>query len=684
MSPGETALNRPLSTMPGIGPKRTAALEKLGLRMLGDLLLHLPRRYEDRRAVTPLAELKEGEIATIQAEVVSARNVRLHGRMSLAVLRLKDATGEIGATFFGRGFLANSTFAKGARGFFSGEVSQYKGLCLKNPEYELLTEEGDDPLHTGRIVPVYPLTEDLQQRLLRRLVWDALAESGPVPEVIPETLRGTHGFVPQREALGHLHFPASLDSAERARMQLAYQELLVLQVRLLRDRMHRRGEEPGNRHVINGPFLRALGHALPFQLTAAQEKVISEIFKDLVDARPMLRLIQGDVGSGKTIVAAHALAAAADGGYQSAMMAPTEILAEQHFRTLRDLLAPLNLRVELLSGSTGTAALRRSVATGDPHVVVGTHALFQEKVQFNNLGLIVVDEQHRFGVMQRERLRQKGSNPDILHMTATPIPRTLALTLYGGMDLSLLDELPPGRLPIKTARVPEGKVADLYRYLRDQSESGRQSYVVCPLIDISDTREMKSVLEHFADLESGPLAGVACGLLHGKLDAGEKDRVMGDFKEGRTKVLFSTTVIEVGLDVPAATIMVIEDAWQFGLTQLHQLRGRVGRGSEQSHCFLVGTPRTKEGRTRLDVLCRNNSGFDIAEEDLKLRGPGEFYGLRQAGLTDFKAADLLRDVRLLDQARRDAESILDRDPDLAHPEHQALAVLTGHQDAALA
>ena len=669
-------LDEPIEALPGIGPKRAELLANLGVATVRDLLLHLPRDYQDRRRIMPIAEACrcKGDTVTIEGEVVSARLVRLRRRMSLAVVTLRDATGEINATFFGRGFLAKS-FQPGARGLFTGVVGAYNGPALKSPEYELLSGDEEDRLNTGRVVPIYRLTQKVTQRMLRRWVAAALdLLDTPPEEVLPETLRARHGFPPIVEALRTVHFPEEVEPARTARARFAYEELLGMQLGILSLRAARHEEDKGRCHVTDGPALTAFRDALPFSLTAAQERAVADILGDMASPRPMFRLLQGDVGCGKTIVGLHAIAAAADGGFQTALMAPTEVLAEQHFLTLRDQLAPSGLEVALLTGAVrGAARVRRRIASGEVHLVVGTHALIQEKTRFQDLGLAIIDEQHRFGVIQRTTLRQKGLNPDILQMTATPIPRTLAITVYGGMDITVIDELPPGRLPVKTRRVPETKVHDLYKYLMEQARDGWQTYFICPLVEESDKRDLTAVTTHFKELSAGPFAVLRTALIHGRLPPDVKDETMHRFKRGEIDILFSTTVIEVGIDVPNATTMVIEDASQFGLTQLHQLRGRVGRGDRQSHCFLLGTPGTRDGRRRLDILCKTSSGFDIAEEDLELRGPGEFHGVRQAGLTDLRVADLIRDVRLLDHARRDAQVLLERDPGLEAPQYRQLA-----------
>lgn len=655
-------LQQALGVLPGVGPKRVALLAKLGLSTVGDLLFHFPRDYSDRRETTPIGEVSKGDTVTIEAEVVSARSVRLRGRMNLAEAVFRDSTGEIKATWFGRGFLARA-FSPGSRVLLTGTVVSHKGLALKNPDYEFLTGNDEDRLNTGRIVPVYRLTEKITQRMLRQWIRTALDEAATdCRETLPESLRNEYGYPPILSALEQAHFPDDLESAAPARERFAYEELLALQVDVLRARTIRHTETPGVAHVVDGPRLTALASALPFELTRAQTRASDDVLRDMALARPMARLLQGDVGCGKTAVALHAIAAAADGEYQTALMAPTEVLAVQHCATLSSVLDALGIRVELLTGSTGAA--RAAVESGEAQVVVGTHALFQEKTRFKRLGLVVIDEQHRFGVEQRARLVAKGEGPDLLHMTATPIPRSLAMTLYGALDITVIDEMPPGRLPVDTRRVAPGGEDGVYAHIVEQARIGFQSYIICPLVEDSDKRAARAAVSHFEALSAGPFSEVRSALLHGRARPDEKLRVLEAFRAGDVDVLFSTTVVEVGVDAPKATTMAIEDAAQFGLTQLHQLRGRVGRGGEQAHCFLMGDAETDVGRRRLEIMCATNDGFAIAEEDLKLRGPGEAYGVRQSGLSDLKVADLVRDVRLLDRAHRDARAILKTDPTL--------------------
>ncbi len=659
----ESPLSAPVGTMHGIGPARVAWLAGMGVHTIGDLLRHSPRAYADRRTVTPIAEVTPGATATLSGEVVRARILRLRRGNSIAEITLSDSTGEIKMTFFGRGYLAKA-LPPGTRLVVTGTVSTEETPRLKAPEYEVLDGGDDDLLHTGRIVPIYRLAEKISLRQFRAWVRQALDQ---LPEMLadplPPGLLERYAFPGLRKALHDLHFPGSDEDARLARERFAYEELVSIQVRVLSLRARRRGLDGGIKHETNGPILRALGAALPFRPTGAQSRAIGDILGDMGESRPMGRLLQGDVGSGKTLVALHAIAAASDGGHQSAVMAPTEMLARQHFATMREALGPLGIRVQLLtSGATGGVpgrAIRAQVSSGEATLVVGTHALVQAKVGFNRLGLVIVDEQHRFGVAQRMRLAGKGTNPDVLHMTATPIPRTLAMTLYGAMDLSIIDELPPGRLPVKTRRIAPAKVDAMYAFVRENAESGFQTFIVCPLVEESDTRALKAITSHYEEISAGPLSELTTALVHGRMDSAEREAVMSRFKAGEVSVLFSTSVVEVGIDVPSATTMIIEDAAQFGLTQLHQLRGRVGRGGEQSHCFLLGEPKTEEGKERLEVFCRIADGFELAEEDLRLRGPGELYGFRQSGLGELKSANLVRDIRLLEAARNDVLEALE-------------------------
>ena len=668
MTTADISLESPVESLPGIGPKRAMLLHQLGIRSARDLLYHFPRDYQDRSALTPIAGAVEGDTVTIQATVKTARNIRMRGRGSMAVLTLEDETGAIKATFFGRGYLANSTLRPGVSAVFHGAVEQYQGLALKGPDFEVLEAGAENGIHTGRIVPIYRLTEKLSQRMLRTWIRDVLAlVEGTLPETLPAAVREAEGLASLTDCVREVHFPPSLEAAQSARARLTFEGLLSIQLGVVSKRSERHADA-GIAHQLNGALLKTLDGQLPFTLTADQDRCISEILADMAASRPMVRLLQGDVGCGKTVVAAHAIAAALDGGYQAAFMAPTELLAEQQYQTLCRLFEPLGVRVELLTGNLrGARAVRRGVAAGAAGIAVGTQALFQEKTEFSRLGLAIIDEQHRFGVAQRAALSAKGEKPDVLHMTATPIPRSLAMTLYGGMDLSIIATLPPGRKPVITRYIPEKKAADCYGYVLDRAREGLQSFIVCPLVEASELRQdSKAVEDHFEELSNGVLASARTAMLHGRLDAGEKDAIMRRFAAGEIDILFSTTVIEVGIDVPNATTMIIENASQFGLTQLHQLRGRVGRGEEQSYCFLLGKPATKEGQERIQIFCETGSGFDLAEADLRLRGPGEVTGYRQAGFDDEHAAAWVGDARLLDRTRRRAEAILAADPALRH------------------
>jgi ATP-dependent DNA helicase RecG len=668
-------LSYPVESLGGIGPSRAAQLGNLGIETVDDLLHHFPREYQDRRRVTPIGAVGKGDSVTVQGVVVSSRMVRLRGRMNLAEVMIEDATGSMKAIWFGRGFLAKS-FTEGKSVLLTGDVSTHKGLALRNPDYEWLDSDGDDVLSTGRIVPVYRLTEKVTQRMMRKWIHEALtAAQGVVVESLPEEIRERNGLSAKPFALHSVHFPDTLEQADEARERFAYEELLGIQLGVLTQRAHREQDETGVRHEIDGDGLRTLQASLPFELTDGQQRTVQEILADMACPSPMCRLLQGDVGSGKTAVAMLAAAAALDGGFQVAFMAPTELLAVQHYRTVSAFFVRSGIDVLLATSSTTNSEMLGDISTGHARMVVGTHALFQKQVSFRQLGLVIIDEQHRFGVGQREELAGKGIFPDVLQMTATPIPRTLTMTLYGHMDVSIIPEKPANRKPVITRRITPAKIADMYEYVVKQARLGYQTYIVCPLVEESETRKLKNVEDHFDELSQAPLASVRTGMVHGRMPPDEKRDVMASLQRGDLDVLFSTSVIEVGVDVPRATTMIIEDAAQFGLTQLHQLRGRVGRGSEQSHCFLLGKPATPEGKRRLEILCETDDGFELAEEDFRMRGPGEVYGMRQAGASDLRAADLTGDLRLVDLARRDAEALLDGNPMLQGEEYTALRKL---------
>lgn len=679
-APGDLAPDTPLSRLPGVGRRTAQRLARLGLATAGDLLWHLPRRYEDRSRWKRIAGLLAGETATVEAEVVEAEEVRTRSGRALVRATVADGTGRLEVVFFNQPFRLQQ-LRPGRRLLLSGRVEEgYRGLRMDHPEVEFLEGDDDVPVHTARIVPVYPATEGMGQRFLRGLAWRVvgpLAER--VPEILPPALRRALDLPDRATALRDIHFPPDEERLEAARRRLAFEEWFVMQIALARARGQKR-ELPGRAHRPDGPRLARFMASLPFELTPAQLRVIDEIRRDMESPRPMQRLVQGDVGSGKTVVAAWALVKAAESGAQGALMAPTEILAEQHARRLRELLRPAGVEVALLTGSQ-PAAERESVlaglATGAIPVVVGTHALIQEQVRFADLGLVIIDEQHRFGVRQRALLQDKGRVPDLLVMTATPIPRSLALTLYGDLDLSVIDQLPPGRKPVRTVWLRERQRRRAYDLLAARVAAGEQGYVVCPLVDGSaeengSGEEAAKAVKPWAEYIARRYPRLRVGILHGRLPGAEKERVMSLFEQGRLDVLVATTVVEVGVDVPNATVMIIEGADRFGLAQLHQLRGRVGRGAKEALCVLVADPRSEEGRHRLEAMCRTQSGFEIAEIDLRLRGPGDFFGTRQHGLPALRVADPVRDAGLLRQAREAARALLQRDPELRLPEHAAL------------
>lgn len=675
----------------GVGPRLGQLLNQLNIQTVENLLYHFPRRYLDYNNRVKICELKPGEDVTIIGTVRSVNAYNAKNRnVSILSLTLRDETGQCQANWFygkaNRGMLEiyKSRFAPGTDVLLSGKVKwdSYKRMAaIDRPEVEILSYQDasaatdSDSLHAGRIVPIYKLTEGLNLRFLRRAIHQALHDYlDTILDPLPGELLKRYHLVDLRTALQQIHFPESKEKADLARQRLVFDELFYVQLRLALIRQQYKRTVKGLSLTYQpGGYAEQLQALLPFELTGAQRRAWQEIAQDMASPEPMYRMLQGDVGSGKTVVAALTLLAASENRYQGALMAPTEILAEQHYRKFIDWLTPLGLRVGLFVGKSGVRerrALRQDLLNGQIHIAVGTHALIQDDVEFANLGVVVVDEQHRFGVRQRTLLKSKGSHPEMLTMTATPIPRSLAMTLHGDLDVSVLDELPPGRSPIQTVLMTHNQLGQAYRLIRDEVAKGRQAYVVFPLIEESETLSAKAATSEADRLQIEVFPELRIGLLHGKMRPEEKDAVMSRFAANDLDILVSTTVVEVGVDVPNATVMVIENADRFGLSQLHQLRGRVGRGSHQSYCVLVSDSRADQTLNRLSYLTETEDGFAIAEKDLELRGPGEFLGTRQSGLPDFILADLIEDRHILEQAKEAAFSLanqpdaLTRYPDL--------------------
>ena len=693
-------LDSPIGELPGAA-RWLGRLHALGLRTVRDLLYHLPHRYDDFSRIRKIAQLVPGEEVTVIGDVWSCKEVTFGGMRKAAEAVINDGSGALRVVWFNQPYLVRALPA-GARVVLSGKVSVFRGLVqMDAPEWELL--DGSDlsaSVQAGRIAPVYPLTQGLALRTLRRLVRTALDRCLPlVEETLPEHVLAERGLMGLREAIAQAHFPDAHEAAAAARERLAYDELLTLQLAVLRRRQERRAGTEAPALPVPDELRAGFERSLPFPLTRAQQRVIDEVLADLTQPVGMARLLQGDVGSGKTVVATAALLAAVHNGYQGSLMAPTEILAEQHFRTICTLLGGESLdgataicrppfldgpvHVALLRGGLGAKAKSRAqaaISTGAVDIAIGTHALLQEEVAMPRLALAVVDEQHRFGVLQRTALREKGGAPagtgpsaaHLLVMTATPIPRTLALTLYGDLDTSLLDEMPPGRKPVKTVVIESGERNHAYNFVYEQIRQGRQAFIICPLVEESETLEVRAATQEFERLRDEVFPQLSLALLHGRMSAAQKDETMAAFRDNLVDILVSTAVVEVGIDVPNANIIMIEGAERFGLAQLHQFRGRVGRGEAQSYCLLLSDNPSQEARERLRLMEEHQDGFRLAEEDLRLRGPGEYFGTRQSGLPELKVARLT-DAHLLDAARRDAAAVLAADPTLAAPVHAALA-----------
>ena len=655
----DLTLTSPLQYLKGVGPRKAEVLAAHGMETVRDLLFYFPRSYLDRSNVVPINRLQVNQTATIIGEV-KAHGI-LYGRKKRYEVILQDETAAIALLFFGGVKYWERLFKKGQWFAASGTVGFFQGFQIVHPDLERLDSDVDKMIHSGRIIPVYPQTAELSKaglssktmRRLTSLIFDEIRDT--LPDPLPETERSTQQLIGLHQAVATIHYPPDRAAVEVARRRLAFDELLGLQFFVYRNKGRRIALTKHHAYGPPGEKLTRFRENLPFELTSGQKSAIKEIFADLQNPQPMSRLLQGDVGCGKTVVAVAAGLYAADFNLQTAFMAPTEILAEQHFRNWAQPLADIGVQADLIT-STLTAAEKKKragrAAAGETDILFGTHALIYDYVQFPRLGLVIIDEQHRFGVRQRGKLHAKGDNPDLLAMTATPIPRTLALTLYGDLDISTIATLPPGRLPIRTAWRADTARTKVMQFVAEEAKKGGQTYIVYPLIEKSDQVDLKNVEDAFDELSSGLLSGVRLGLVHGRIKAKERDRVLEQFRDGKIDVLLATTVIEVGLDNPNATVLVIEHAERFGLAQLHQLRGRVGRGAKQATVVALASGHLSDiARQRLEYFAGHTDGFKIAEADLELRGPGEIFGTRQSGLPELRVANLGTDRDLLEQSR---------------------------------
>lgn len=666
-------LNTPVRYLNGVGPKRAGLFNGMGINTVEDLLYYFPRRYEDRTAFTSISQLQEGTAQTIKAEILAKGERRSFRRRGFSIIEaaVGDKTGKIFCVWFNQPYLKDY-FKVGSTLVLYGKVERYGSrLQMSAPEFEIVSaDKEDESLNIGRIVPVYSLPEGLTQRNLRRIIKDALdGYLGRVNEFLPYDIRSRNNLLNLAKSLRNIHFPQNLELKQQAFGRLSFEEFFLFQL-LLVLRKSRKQNKQGIAHKLEGLLADNFIKSLPFELTGSQKSVIEEIKLDMARPFSMQRLLQGDVGSGKTVVATISALIAIQGGYQAAFLVPTEILAKQHYEKISSQISAVNaqakkIKIGLLTSSADKKEkekIYQEIKRGSTDLVIGTHALLEEEVEFKKLGLVVIDEQHKFGVGQRALLPQKGPNPDVLIMTATPIPRTLAITIYGDLDISVIKELPLGRRPITTQWIKSNKRDWLYSFIKEQVRSGRQAYIVYPVIEESYKHDLLSAKKMYADLKEGAFKEFKVGLIHGRMKNVQQDKAMAQFKAGKIKILVATTVLEVGIDVPGASVMAVEQAERFGLSQLHQLRGRIGRGPYESCCILVSDAATLEAQARLSALVKYSDGFRIAEEDLKIRGPGEFFGRRQHGLSELRIGNPLTQMQLLKRAREEAIKLISRDP----------------------
>jgi ATP-dependent DNA helicase RecG len=674
----------PTEQLPRVGPQYQKKLKRLGIKTVGQLLFHFPHRYEDFSSITPISQVEIGQTVSVKGRIEDIKNIRtFRKRMILTQATIVDETGKLKVMWFNQHYLVN-TLKKGDLVFLAGKMNTKPGSkYLSAPAYEKIPENIEkDPIHTGRLVPVYPETEGLSSRWLRYIMWSLLNNIGSFSDPLPDRVKKKYDLPDFRESMKQIHFPDSLEKAGAAKKRFTFEELFVLSLFILKERM-KIAREKSAPIPIDLETIKDFTKSLPFSLTDDQRKSIWQALKDMEKKRPMNRLLEGDVGSGKTLVAIAAALNSIKNGFQVAVMAPTEILTKQHYKTFDKFLKKYKLRIALMTGketklrdkTIAKKELLKKIREGRVDLVIGTHALVQKEVTFQKLALVVIDEQHRFGVDQRAKLcQQKETIPHLLSMTATPIPRTLSLTIYGDLDLSLIKELPKGRKKIITKIIPPKDRAAAYEFVKQELEKGRQAFVICPRIEsgeMTDSEDLrrnswadaKTVTEEFKKLSKDIFPDFKVEMLHGRMDKDKKDKAMKKFKEGKTDVLVSTSVIEVGIDIPNATVMIIEGADKFGLAQLHQFRGRVGRGQDQSFCLLLTDYLSQTNNQRLRALMKFDSGFDLAEKDLEIRGPGDFSGQRQWGVPDI-AMEALKDLSLVEKSREEAAEILKESPDL--------------------
>ena len=658
----------PVRYIKGVGPVKATMFERLGVENVQDLFYYLPKRYEDRSQILDVKDLVPGEHQAVIGKVLKTSVFTARTGTRIFEMAVGDDKNKVIAVWYNQPFL-KKMFAAGQKVVLYGKVEKEKRLQITHPAFEIIDEEEKESLEVGRIVPFYSLTEGLSQRELRRVVHRAIhSHLTAVNDPMPTRIRARKKLVDFKFAVENIHFPHSESNLERAYKRLIFEEFFVLQTAMALKRKKR--AQKGITHAVSGSLMTDFENLFEFELTGEQKKCIKDIESDMASSKPMYRLLQGDVGSGKTVVAMYALLLAAGGGYQGAMMAPTEVLARQHYVTVSQAFMPLGVNVRLLVSGLDAAdseRIKKEIAEGEADIVIGTHALIQESIQYKRLGLVVVDEQHKFGVDQRKDLQRKGDVPDTLVMTATPIPRSLMLTVFGDMDTSLLKEKPEGRQPVSTYWAQEEKREAVYTFIRDEVEKGRQAFIVYPRIKETEKSDLKSAEEMYKRLKEEAFRDLRIALIHGRLKTAEKKKIMDDFRKNKYDILVATTVIEVGVDVPNVTVMLVEHAERYGLAQLHQLRGRIGRGEHASYCILLGEPKTDSSMERLATMSEVDDGFKIAEKDLDIRGPGEFLGTRQSGLPELRVGNIVRDFSIMEEAREEAFNLVSEDPDLKDP-----------------